>query len=299
MLKFNRKNIAIILIIIYEINFSIFFKNKKKKIIYTFWEPTEKIPGYLSLCIKTWKKYLPEYKVIILDYKKSKYYLGDKLFNSIVSKNMSIMVQTDAIRVAILNKFGGIWMDSDNIVTNGKFIKSFHNQELAMIWDKYVSYPFIAFIYSTKKSCIIKQWLDIIIDRVQNFTNVISNRENTTTWLKLNEDVNQWYFLGNGIINNLIKNVSKEKFIGIHCDDIQVFPELKLVKNDSLNFREKYELYFFNKGDPQPVLNTAQDFIFLQNSWTPPKYKQMSEKEFLNQDILLSKLLAKVLDLKN
>ena len=50
---------------------------------------------------------------------------------------MPTIVQTDAIRVAILNKFGGIPMDSDNIVTNGKFIKSFHKQELVMAWDKY------------------------------------------------------------------------------------------------------------------------------------------------------------------
>ena len=155
MIKFNIKYFAVILIIIYEVYFSIYYKNKKKKIIYTFWEPKEKIPGYLSLCIKTWKKFLPEYKVIILDYEKSKHYLGAKLFNSIVSKNMSTMVQTDAIRVAILNKFGGIWMDSDNIVTNGKFIKSFKNEELVMIWDKFVSYPFIAFIYTNKKSSIL------------------------------------------------------------------------------------------------------------------------------------------------
>ena len=110
--------------------------------------------------------------------------------------------------------------------------------------------------------------------------------------------MNQWYFLGNGIIKGLIKNMPKEKFLGIHCDDIQVFLELKLLKNDTLNFRQKYEMYFFNKGDPQPVLDTAQDFIFLQNSWTPPEYKEMSEKEFLQQDILLSKLLANILDIK-
>lgn len=298
MIKCNIKHFVILLLIIYEINFAIFYKYKRKKIIYTFWEPKEKIPGYLSLCIKTWKKFLPEYKVIILDYKKSKNYLGVKMFNSIISQNMSTMVQTDAIRVAILNKYGGIWMDADNIVTNGKFIQSFQKQELVMVWDKFVSYPFIAFIYTAKKSSIIQQWLDIIIDRVNNFTNVISNPENTTNWLKLNADVNEWFFLGNGIINNLIKNVSTKKFLGIHCDDIQVFPELKLVKNDTLDFRQKYELYFFNKGDPQPVLDTAHDFIFLQNSWTPPKYKQMTEDEFLHQDILLSKLLAKLLDIK-
>ena len=42
-----------------------------------------------------------------------------------------------------------------------------------------------------KKSNIIKQCLNIIIDRVKNLTNVISNRENTTTWLELKEDVNE------------------------------------------------------------------------------------------------------------
>ena len=49
---------------------------------------------------------------------------------------MSRMVQSDVIRVAILNKFGGIWMDADNIVTNGKFIRSFGDNELVMITNK-------------------------------------------------------------------------------------------------------------------------------------------------------------------
>ena len=58
------------------------------------------------------------------------------MFSNIICKNMSRMVQSDAIRVAILNKFGGIWMDADNIVTNGKFIRSFGDNELVMITNK-------------------------------------------------------------------------------------------------------------------------------------------------------------------
>lgn len=140
--KYYNKRIILFSLLIYEIYFS-FINNNQKKVIFTFWEPKDKIPGYLSLCIKTWKKFLPEYKIIILDYKKVSDYLGKKLFSSIISNNMSRMVQSDAIRVAILNKFGGIWMDADNIITNGKFIKKIKNVELSMVMDKGSNYPFI------------------------------------------------------------------------------------------------------------------------------------------------------------
>ena len=76
-------------------------RNYKKK-IFSFWEPREKIPGYLQLCIKTWKKYLPQYELIILDYKSTKKYIGNDIFNSIVDKKMPLTIQADAIRVALL-----------------------------------------------------------------------------------------------------------------------------------------------------------------------------------------------------
>ena len=146
--QYNNKYIAIlILVLIYRIDFSLSLNNNSKT-IFTFWEPKENIPGYLSLCIKTWKKYLPDYKVIILNYQKVRDYLGDNLFSSIICMNMSVMVQADAIRVAVLNKFGGIWMDADNIIINGEFIKKFKTAELGMIMDKFSNFPFIFFNHS-------------------------------------------------------------------------------------------------------------------------------------------------------
>lgn len=298
MKNFNIKNIVFIFLLVCEINFSIFYKKTNKKIIFTFWEPKEKIPGYLSLCIKTWKKFLPEYKIILLDYQKVKEYLGEKMFSDIICKNMSVMVQTDAIRVAMLNKFGGIWMDADNIMTNGKFIKSLGNEELVMIWDKKGIYPFIAFIYASKNSIIINKWLKQIIINVKTFKDVTLNRTNSSSWFKSFEKVNEWFYLGNGILNKLIYNVSSKHFLGIDRDEVQIFPELKYIKNSSLEFREKYLSFFYEKRDPQIVLNMSQDLVLLQNSWTPLKYKKMSEEEFLKQDILLSNLLAKLLDIK-
>ena len=155
----NKKACAIIIFFLLslELHISLGSISNNQKIIFTFWEPKEKIPGYIKLCIKTWKKFLPDYTIYILDFKSAKEFLGDTLFSKIICNNMSLMVQSDAIRVAILNKFGGIWIDADTIILNDKILKYFHSYELAMIWEESVKLHYIAFIYALKKSTLIKQ----------------------------------------------------------------------------------------------------------------------------------------------
>ena len=129
--------LIIILLSLLIIDFDLLYKYLllKKKKIFTFWEPRDKIPGYLKLCIKTWKKFLPLYKVIILDYQSSKDLLGEELFSKIICKNMSLPIQADAIRVALLNKYGGIWLDTDTVILNSEFINKFTNYELGMFGE--------------------------------------------------------------------------------------------------------------------------------------------------------------------
>ena len=114
----------------------------QKKFIFTFWEPKGNIPGYLRLCIKTWKKFLSDFEVIILDYETVKEYLGEVLYSQIIFKNMPIAVQSDAIRIAILNKYGGIWIDTDTIILNNELLTKFNNYELAMIREGNTNYWF-------------------------------------------------------------------------------------------------------------------------------------------------------------
>ena len=68
------------------------------------------------------------------------------------------------------------------------------------------------------------------------------------------------------------------------------------MKNSSLDNSQKYVQFYFSKRETKYVLNSNDGLIFLHNSWTPLKYKKMSENEFLKQDILLSKLLSELLD---
>ena len=83
------------------------------------------MPGYLNLCIKTWKKFLPDYHIKLLDYKSAKIYLGEGIFSNIFCEDMTLPIQVDAIRVALLKKYGGIWMDADTIILS----KDIFNQQ--------------------------------------------------------------------------------------------------------------------------------------------------------------------------
>jgi acetyltransferase-like isoleucine patch superfamily enzyme len=56
-------------------------KMTTEKTIFTFWEPKENMPAYLELCIKTWYKFLPDYNIIILDYKTVDEWLGKNHFD--------------------------------------------------------------------------------------------------------------------------------------------------------------------------------------------------------------------------
>ena len=277
------------------LNKNIIHKYSIKKNIYTFWEPKEKMPGYLQLCIKTWKKFFPGYNITILDYETTKNLLGETLFFNIICKKMAKSKQADAIRVALLKKYGGIWMDADSIILNSEFIKKFHNYELGMIGFKEYQFQFIGFIYGKENCSILNEWLEEIITRVKIYKNSLKYRNNSNYWKKIYEKADSFDYLGNGIIDPLLKNISNKKFFRLESNTINPLPERNYFKGSSLNDKEKYRLFYFQKGNPNIIFKYAKYLLLLHNSWTLEKYKNMSENEFLNQDILLSKLFQKIL----
>ena len=267
-----------------------------KKIIYTFWEPHEKIPSYLLLCIKTWKKFLPDYEIKILDYKSVKNYLGEILFSEVVCKKMSLPIQVDAIRVALLKKFGGIWMDADTIILNGKFLNEFKDFELIMFGDQKTKTQNIGFIFSANYSYVINEWFKQIINNIRLYKEIMVKIERNNTFKNYWKSVTSWNFLGNGILDNILKNVTDKQFLRLDRNKINALPEINFFKDPKMDSIQKYQQLYFQKRDPQIILNNSKSIIMLHNSWTPSKYKTMSETKFLKQDILLSKLLFKILN---
>lgn len=247
----------------------------------------------------TWKKFLPEYKINILDFETAYQYIGETLFEKIICKNLSIMVQTDAIRVAILNKYGGIWIDADTIILNDKIIQQFKNYELGMIWEEKKNFHHIAFIHASRHSIILKEWLKKIILKVQKCKQIVSNKDINNNITKNKRELEKLFFydyLGNSIIDNIIYNKNKKYIFRIDINKANVFPDFKYFeKNNSITRSCKYRSFYFSKRDPRIILNYTKGIVFLHNSWTPVKYKKLSEEEILKEDILISKLFVNLL----
>lgn len=206
------------------------------------------------------------------------------------------MVQSDAIRVAILNKYGGIWLDADTIILNDKIIKQFQNYELGMIWEKKRKLHYISFIYA-KNSSILKEWQRQIIIKVKKCKYFCLNKQNNIAWNNTFKIISFWNYLGNSIIDPLVNNINGKKFFHIDSNNTQVFPEFKYFQNSSIENMLKYKLFYFKKRNPLLVLNNTKGLIFLHNSWTPLQYKNLTVQAFLKEDILLSKLFLYLLKL--
>ena len=149
----------------------------------------------------------------------------------------------------------------------------------------------IGFIIASSNSILLKEWLNEIIKRVNKY-----KKDN----IKLNNGTKKviWKYLGNDIFDKLIKSYKDNKYYLLNKDTINAFPEKQLFMNNSINYIKRYREFYFKKRDPEIVLNHTKGIIYLHNSWTPFKYKNMTEKEFLKQDILLSRLLTKILNIK-
>ena len=251
------------------------------------------------LCIQTWKKYLPEYNINVLDYSNLKYYLGEPLFSRIICKEMTLPIQADAIRVAIIKKYGGIWFDVDTIILGREFISELKDTKLAMFGEEMNKTQHIGFIYACKNLFLLNTWLEQIIKNINIYKKLYTKkRNNNDNKLKiLFSEINKWNYLGNGIIDPILKNITDKKlYLRLDKYKMNIFPEYKYFENTSLDFMSRYRLFYFQSGDPKYIINNNKGIILLHNSFTPILYKKMTAKKFLRQDILLSKLLAQILN---
>ena len=203
----------------------------KNRYIFTFWEPINSIPGIIRLCIKTWKIFLPkDYKIIILNYHNLKYYLSFRLINKILCKKMTLAIQADAIRIAILQKYGGIWMDTDTIITNSECINMFNGSDLIMFGNTKYNTMHIGFIYAKNNSTILKTWLNGIIlrNRIYKYRLFLKKIFPIKYFIKSFNKLLTWDYLGNSILNEIVNNASNNSFKIIQKEKAYVFPEIFL-----------------------------------------------------------------------
>lgn len=110
--------VNIILLIAVIIIFIFIFRQKHNynnapKIIWTYWDNPEKIPKTVKMCIEGWKKYNPDYKVILLTKQNYQNYIDIPLeISQHPNFNDNVTRFADLLRIYVLAEHGGVWIDS-------------------------------------------------------------------------------------------------------------------------------------------------------------------------------------------
>lgn len=258
--------------------------------LFTFWEPKEKMPAYIRLCMQTWKKFLPESEVVLLDYSNLEEWLGKDVYDEILFRDFSLPKQADAIRCALLKKYGGLWLDADTILTSPQ-VKDYLmiDSELVMI-SKH-----LAFIKANNNSKIIADWYNQIQYNLKFYKDVKyqNNAVQKILHPRRYRRVENWDYLGNYILHKMLKTKNKKKFFSIDRMEINALPELNNKNND--NLVENYQNFYFENDYSQDVIKNTKGIILLHNSWTPQQFLEMNEEEFLSRNNTLSNVLKTVL----
>lgn len=268
------------------------------KRIFTFWEPKENIPAYIKLCMQTWYKFLPDYEIVVLDYENLRDWIRPETYNAIVFKRMSLAKQSDALRAALLNEHGGIWLDADTIITGNDFITRNPNADVIMIGrPKTDGVIYGAFIYAAHAhTAFISEWYNALPRRIAKYRFMYKHKIIRKFMKSAWRAAENWDYCVNAIIDKLGKKYTVPDFYCIDRDDIGALPEYQSPLNvDNIDKAELYKRFYFEPENAKSVLKNTHGIILLHNSWTPANYRNMTEKQFMSQNILLTNILKELL----
>ena len=271
-----------------------------KKRIFTFWEPRKNIHGYISLCMRTWKIFHPDYEVVVLDWQNLDRYLTPNEIGAVLCKEMTLAMQSDCLRCAILLKYGGIWMDADTILTHR--IDTLLNREGCLFIGRQelgrrVNYG--AFIVANAPgSQFLLSWYSSLLPRIcearRYHLNPLLRVFCRSKWRK----IRRWDYCVNAIIDPLCNEQGERLgYQFVDKDDIGAMPEFRLRRNPrfaALSAAQLYRKYWFEKPEAE-VEGGSGGVVLLHNSWTPKSFRDMSEDEFLSCNVRMACLLRQIL----
>ena len=104
------------------------------KVIYAFWDNLEP-DSIIHTHIKNWKKkFSKDWKIILMNKNNVYKYVSNDFLNKYGLGQMDSTRFSDFLRIELLTKNGGVWLDSTIIILNGKFLDDYYDE---MIKNKY------------------------------------------------------------------------------------------------------------------------------------------------------------------
>jgi len=234
--------------------------------LFTYWEGFK--PDYIKLCEKIISKqicsdieYHPINDINLYDY------LSENELSPNLKNISCIAHRADYIRCSIVYKYGGIWLDSDQILLSDlsdviELLKSY--DYVTYEWAK--NQPSIGFFAANEKCILLEKW-KYEMDNLLSLKNVFH-------WTELGYEI-LYPILNDLLIDNIFKYYAFDARKG--------FAPLEWCEFDK----------FFKIDEKLEIKNLKS--IMLYNSKFPDWFKNMSQDEILRNDYLISKLFKQVL----
>lgn len=157
----------------HEDNIEIFMKDNSfleiPKVIWMYWDDAS-IPPYISLMIDKIRNDNKDHDLVVLNKNNLVSYIEDLKFSS--DKYIPIANKSDIIRLELLKRYGGIWIDSSVILTKPiSWVHDINKDKKVDLIGYYrdVStkdrmYPIVEswFLCSQKNNLFINEWLDVL-----------------------------------------------------------------------------------------------------------------------------------------
>ena len=214
--------------------------SKIPNIIWAFWDGDP--PETVKKCVQSWKHYNPEYEVILLNKQSLSKYLPDVDFGSIRHAKDSNTRFSDFVRLNILAKYGGIYIDASTICH--KPFSWLHAIQKKKNVD-FIGYYIDKFTEPTYKSNspVIENW----------FFASTPNSAFVQDWLKEFMRTNEYLSIDKYLENVQENNVSIQKIDAPNYLAMHVAAQSILQKNP-----QKYDIYLFpaEKGPFKYLVDT-------------------------------------------
>ena len=249
------------------------------KVIYGYWDNLEG-NELINAHIDTWRRNIPsQWKIEIISKQNILNYVDIDFYNKY--KNLPAFRFSDFLRVYLLSKNGGIWMDASTIIINGQFLDDFYNE---MIENKYDLLIYELKGHSIPNQPYLENWFimcpknsNIITDIYEEFSkaydmgfvnyknNILKSEiDLSKTLSKKKNDNKNTYLMQHAIIQYLLKKNNWNK-----CGSSSIFSGVNTKENAyNINIKDADEGMFKAHKINGWNNNKLIDYILNNNDWS-------------------------------
>jgi Capsular polysaccharide synthesis protein len=245
------------------------------KNIYILWlQGFDNAPDVIRLCQRSWTVHNPTWTVHLVDESNLMNYIDlDSLIPGIREKDITFTSLSNVIRLGILNKHGGLWVDAT----------SFCTRPLDSWLDIYIRHGFFAlednqdaelplgswFIYADSQNYMIQKWLDGVViycKKADKIGKVYDNTALTHKYWRILETryTNRHYFWFEYIFGDAIDSDAKFRSIWY---EVRTNCKIKTYDVHELVYK------FANEIDKKTKNRIDKKFEPVYKFWSPAKYR--------------------------